>query len=188
MEQKVDIARIDEYMQTELTERRIRHTEGVVKTAVDLARHYGEDPEKALVAAKCHDVCRKWDEERLNAFIEFNGLDPRYLSNINLAHSKAASLVAQMAFRIEDEDILNAISYHTTGRANMSLLEKIIFLADAIEPGRDYDGVEALRTLAFKDIDAACLASLESTRDYVLARGQMLDEDTDAAIAWLKSK
>ena len=141
------IDKIDEYMEYELTEKRIRHTEGVVETAVALAKKLGADPDKALIAAKCHDICRKWDDERMNAFVTLNQLGDAYIDNINLSHSKAAAHVAKVAFGINDEDILNAISYHTTGRAGMSLLEKIIFIADATEPNRDYPGVEALRPM-----------------------------------------
>ncbi len=181
------IDKIDEYMEYELTEKRIRHTEGVVETAVRLAEKYGADPDKALLAAKCHDVCRKWDDDRMNAFVTLNAIGDRYLNNINLSHSKAAAFVAKMAFGIRDEDILNAISYHTTGRAGMSLLEKIIFIADAIEPNREYPGVEALREAVETDLDKACLMSLTGTRDYVVSQEQYLDEDTQEAIDWFEA-
>ena len=181
------IAKIEEYMEFELTEKRIRHTEGVVETALKLAEKYGADPDKALLAAKCHDVCRKWDDERMNAFVTLNQLGDQYMNNINLSHSKAAAHVAKMAFRISDEDILNAISYHTTGRAGMSLLEKIIFIADAVEPNRDYPGVEALREAVWEDLDKACLMSLKGTREYVLSQGTELDGDTQEAIEWFEA-
>ena len=181
------IDKIVEYMEYELTEKRIRHTEGVVKTAVALAEKYGADPDKALLAAKCHDICRKWDDERMNAFVTLNQLGDQYMNNINLSHSKAAAHVARVAFKITDEDILNAISFHTTGRAGMSLLEKIIFIADAVEPNRDYPGVEALREALEEDLDKACLMSLTGTRDYVLSQGVELDEDTQEAIDWFEA-
>jgi predicted HD superfamily hydrolase involved in NAD metabolism len=180
------IDKIDEYMEYELTEKRIRHTEGVVETAVALAKKLGADPDKALIAAKCHDICRKWDDERMNAFVTLNQLGDAYIDNINLSHSKAAAHVAKVAFGISDEDILNAISYHTTGRAGMSLLEKIIFIADATEPNRDYPGVEALREALEEDIDKACLLSLQGTRDYVLSQKKYLDDDTQEAIEWFE--
>ena len=181
------IAKIEEYMEYELTEKRIRHTEGVVETAVALAKKLGADPDKALLAAKCHDVCRKWDDERMNAFVTLNQLGDQYMNNINLSHSKAAAHVAKVAFGIDDEDILNAISYHTTGRAGMSLLEKIVFIADAVEPNRDYPGVGALREALEEDIDKACLLSLTGTRDYVLSQGTELDGDTQEAIEWFEA-
>ena len=79
---------------------------------------------------------------------------------------------------MEDEDIINAVSFHTTGRAGMSLLEKIIYVADAIEPGRSYPGVEEIRRAAEEDIDKACLISLAHTIEYVRSDGKYLDEDT----------
>ena len=81
-------------------------------------------------------------------------------------------------YGITDRDIINAVSYHTTGRAGMSLLEKIIYIADAIEPGRNYPGVEDVRVLAWQDLDRACLLSLERTIDFVRGQGNFLDSDT----------
>ena len=82
--------------------------------------------------------------------------------------------------------ILDAISYHTTGRAHMTLLDKVLYLADAIEPAREYPKVEELRKLAKVDLDAACLASLENTKAFVESRGTKVDQDTIAAIHYLK--
>ena len=81
-------------------------------------------------------------------------------------------------FDITDRDIINAVSYHTTGRAGMSTLEKVIYLADAIEPSRNYPGVDALRKEAERDLDKACLMSLTSTAEFVKSSGKYLDYDT----------
>ena len=81
-------------------------------------------------------------------------------------------------YHIEDEDILNAVKFHTTGRAGMSLLEKIIYIADAIEPNRNYPGVEQLRKVAETDLDEACLLSLTNTIHFVNSEKKYLDEDT----------
>ena len=81
-------------------------------------------------------------------------------------------------FGIKDRDVIDAVSYHTTGRPYMSQLEKVVFIADAIEPNRDYPGVEELRKLAYEDLDKACLLSLTRTAEYVLQQGNYLDEDT----------
>ena len=87
---------------------------------------------------------------------------------------------------VTDREILDAISYHTTGRAHMTLLDKVLYLADAIEPAREYPKVEELRKLAKVDLDAACLASLENTKAFVESRGTKVDQDTIAAIHYLK--
>ncbi len=91
-------------------------------------------------------------------------------------------------FDIEDDDIINAVSYHTTGRAGMSLLEEIIYLADAIEPNRAYPGVEKLRETAQTDLDKACLLSLSNTIDFVRSSGKYLDEETILAKEYLERK
>ena len=88
-------------------------------------------------------------------------------------------------YGITDRDIINAVSYHTTGRAGMSLLEKIIYIADASEPGRNYPGVERLRSEMKTDIDSAVLAALESTIKLVSDEGKFLDDDTVKARDYL---
>ena len=84
-------------------------------------------------------------------------------------------------FGITDPDIINAVSYHTTGRPAMSALEKVIYIADAIEPNRNYPGVEAIRKMAEEDLDKACLLSMDRTIEYVQQQGNFLDTDTIAA-------
>ncbi len=84
----------------------------------------------------------------------------------------------QRDFDISDKDIINAVSYHTTGRPNMSLLEKIIYIADAVEPNRNYPGVDELRRVVKEDLDKAIYMSLSRTIDYVSSEGNYLDEDT----------
>ena len=177
---------ITAYVREQLPDRRWNHTLGVMESAVSLAKRYGADPDKAELAALCHDMCKKWPDDQMNLFIREHGMDPKLIDHNNLSHSKAAEVVARERLGIRDEDILNAISYHTTGRAGMSLLEKIIFLADSIEPARDFPEVAKLRELAYEDIDKACLFSLERTRQYVLDRGMELDEDTDRAAEWFR--
>ncbi len=135
------IEAIKEYIEKHLSEKRRVHTEGVRKTAVELARLYGADEKKAETAALFHDMYRGLSAEILNGYVKQLGLDDKYLNNCNLAHGKIAAVAMQEDFGIQDPDILNAVSYHTTGRPGMSKLEKIIYIADAIEPNRDYPGV-----------------------------------------------
>lgn len=169
---------INEYIEKHFSEKRRVHTEGVRTTAIRLAEKYGADPKKAEIAALYHDMFRGVDKETLNRKIDELGLPDRYRDNPNLAHGKLAALIMERDFDIKDQDILNAVSFHTTGRPGMSPLEKVVFIADAIEPGRDYPGVEELRKLADEDIDKACLLSLTRTAEYVLDQGNYLDEDT----------
>ncbi len=179
---------IDSYLQKNLKESRVRHIYGVRDTAVCLALRFGADVSKAELAAMFHDFYKGLSGEELNSLVRELGLPDKYLDNNNLAHSKLAAIMMKKEYGVEDEDIINAVSYHTTGRAGMSLLEKIIYLADAIEPGRDYPGVSQLRELALEDLDKACLASMKRTVDFVREQGKELDEDTLSAAEFLEKE
>ena len=167
-----------DYIDRNLTEKRRIHTYAVAEEASKLAQRYGEDVEKAELAALFHDFFRGISVEELNRYVREFSLSPAYFDNNNLAHGKIAAMVMERDYHITDQDIINAVSFHTTGRAGMSLLEKIIYLADAIEPNRVYPGVKELRELAMKDLDRACLQSLEKNIEYIRNRGIYLDEDT----------
>ncbi len=182
------IREIKEYIERNYSEKRKIHTEGVRVTAMELARRYGADPAKAELAALFHDMYRGVSENSLNYYVKHLGLDEKYMNNCNLAHGKIAAIVMKRDFEITDDDIVNAVSYHTTGRENMSLLEKIIYLADAIEPNRVYPGVDELRKLADEDLDKACLLSLTNTINFVRASGKYLDEETVRAKEDLERK
>ena len=172
------IEKIKEYIERNMSEKRRLHTYGVCETAVKLAQQYGCDTEKARLAALLHDIYRGIPSSTLDYYVRHLGLDEKYLGNANLAHGKIAAATCGREFGVTDSDVINAVSYHTTGRAGMSLLEEIIYVADAIEPGRDYPGVEEIRKAAEEDIDRACLISLSHTIDYVKSEGKYLDQDT----------
>ena len=179
---------IIEYIEKNLNERRIKHTYSVVREAVKLAEHYGADVKKAELAALFHDMYRSTPAAVLNMYIRQLGLPKNIMDNPNLSHGKIAAVIMKKDYGIEDEDILNAVAYHTTGRAGMSLLEKVIFLADAIEEGRNYPTVDETRKLAYVDINKACISSLERTVEYIKGIGEYLDPDTINAINDLKEK
>ena len=145
------------------------HCVRTMEEAEKLAVHYGADREKAKIAGLLHDCGKKMTK----------GSD-------NLTHSRIGANFAEEVFKVHDEEILNAIMYHTTGRENMSLLEKIIFVADKIEPARKYEGVERLRKTAYYDIDDAIIISLESTIEYVKVRNLDLDDDSLKTLKFLK--
>lgn len=174
---------ICEYIEKNFSEKRKIHTEGVRQTAIKLAEKYGENMpgiiEKAELAALYHDLYRGVPVDVLNYYVKHLGLDEkRYKDNPNLAHGKIAASVIQRDFDEKDEDIINAVSYHTTGRPGMSLLEKIIYIADAVEPNRNYPGVQSLRQTLEQDLDRAVLQSLTNTIHYVRGEKKYLDEDT----------
>ena len=100
-------------------------------------------------------------------------------------HALTGSMVAQRIFG-ENENVVSAIEFHTTGRANMTLLEKIIYVADYMEPNRAFSGVEALRELAFTDIDADLKLGLEMTLEHLNEQGAEVSPASQNALAWLK--
>lgn len=178
---------IESYLKNNLKPKRVVHTYGVRDMAVELAKRYGEDPKRAEKAALYHDMCKYVEGEELDKRVRELKLSRHYLGNSALAHSKLAAALIQEEFGEKDPDIINAVSFHTTGRPNMSMLEKIIYIADAIEPSRKYPGVEELRALAFEDIDEACLVCMKNTRQRIKGAKQHMDRDTDAAIAYFES-
>lgn len=178
--------KINLYLKDNLKEKRIKHVKSVVSEAIKLAIHYDENPEKAEIAALFHDMFRSKSVSVLNMYVKHLGLPENIMENPNLSHGKIAAEIMHRDYGIDDMDIINAVSFHTTGRAGMSKLEKIIFIADAIEEGRNYPGVEEMRLLAYKDLDRACISSLENTVNYVLTKGEFLHPDTLSALNYLK--
>jgi predicted HD superfamily hydrolase involved in NAD metabolism len=135
----------------------------------------GADKEKVRIAAILHDYCKYWSPEELISWIKRFDLPADLLDyHPELWHAPVGAEVAREEFGIEDEEILNGIRYHTTGRPGMSLVEKIIFLADYIEPGRQFPGVDLVRNYAKIDIDKAILQALDNTICYLIERKQSI--------------
>ena len=179
---------INSYIEKNLSDKRRAHVYGVVETAKLLAEKYGCDIDKAETAALFHDMFRSTPVEVLNMYVRQLNLDKAYLDNANLAHGPIAAVIMERDYGIDDQDLLNAVKYHTTGRAGMSVLEKVIYLADAIEPGRNYPDVDKARKLAEESLEKACLFSMEHSIDYIRERGLFLHEDTIKARDYLLEK
>ena len=147
-----------------LKHKRIPHVLGTEEEAVRLAARYGADVEKARVAALLHDCTKKLSMEEQKALCLQYGveLDELEQKALKLLHAKTGAAIARDVFGVDDE-ICNAIRWHTTGRAEMNLLEKIIYLADYIEPTRDFPGVDELRKTCYEDLDKGLLMGLEMT-------------------------
>lgn len=152
-------------IKTRMGDRRYIHSVNVADSAVELARHYGADEEKAEIAGILHDSCKEIPRDDMLQIITDGGiiLDAVESGTSKLWHAIAGSVYVQKALGINDEDIINAIRYHTTGRAGMSLLEKVIFVADFISAERDYNGVDIMREKAFKNLEDAMLYGLQFT-------------------------
>lgn len=165
-----DLKKYEKEIRNRIGEKRFFHTIRVKDTAIKLAKIHDVDVEKAEVAGFLHDCAKIKDKEELmKAAKENNLLITKEMRKApQIIHSHLGALFAREFYGIDDEDILNAITYHTTGRANMSDLEKIIFLADYIEPMRNFDGVEMARELANKDLDAAMYFALNNTLKFLV--------------------
>ncbi|WP_028776308.1 bis(5'-nucleosyl)-tetraphosphatase (symmetrical) YqeK [Shimazuella kribbensis] len=152
---------------------RWEHTLRVVETAAILARRFDVDKEKVDTAAILHDFCKFWTaEELIFAIKQYKLPQDLLLYNQELWHGPVASVVATKELGIQDQDIKNAIFYHTTGKPNMGLVEKVVFLADYIEPARKMPGVEAVRLLAQNSLDEAIVLSLKQTIQFLISCGQ----------------
>ncbi|HAN10007.1 MAG TPA: hypothetical protein DCP90_05255 [Clostridiales bacterium] len=169
-------------------EKRFTHTLGVVETAEKLAKMYGADVEKARVAALLHDCAKFYKYEDFARKHDIK-LDYDILKHLKVIHSFLGVFVAKIEYGIEDEEILGAIKYHTTGKPDMTVLEKIVYLADAIEPGREeYGYLEEGRKLACEDLDKAVGFILERTIKYVEERKLKLCYLTKEAYEWYSKK
>ncbi|MFD0588158.1 bis(5'-nucleosyl)-tetraphosphatase (symmetrical) YqeK [Paenibacillus sp. GCM10027627] len=168
----MDRQQMIERVKSEMPERRWRHTEGVMATSRELAVRFGEDADRAELAAILHDVAKFWPIARQESIITDNGLDQDVLRyDKELWHAPVGAWVAEHEYGVSDEGVLDAIRFHTSGRLGMSKLEKIVWLADYIEPGRDFPGVDAIRKLAAENLDEAVVAGLTGTISYLLTKG-----------------
>jgi len=174
----IKFAEIWPEVEKRLSKSRINHTRRVISEAETLAERYGIDKEKAGFAALCHDMARCISSEDMKKYAGEFKIDDSYSCSIELSHGKIAAEWLKRDFDVDDADILNAVSYHTTGRPGMSTLEKIIFIADATEPGRNYPGVDQIRVLAHRDLDKGCLRSMEETIKHLNSKGCRIHEDT----------
>ena len=174
-----------------LKKERFEHTIGVMYTASSLAMCYDEDIQKALTAGLLHDCgkyCSSKDQIKLCRKYKISLTDSE-LEMPALIHAKLGAYLARHEYKIEDQDIIDAITYHTTGRPGMTLLEKIIYIADYIEPNRKkFDGLETARKLAYEDLDKAMKYILESTIEYVKERNRNLHPYSIKALEYYSKK
>lgn len=180
-----------ELLEKRLKPSRFKHTCGVVETAGKMALHHGADLHKTMVAAALHDYAKNMTPEALLEYADGHHVevDPVMRASAELMHGLVGAKMVQIELGIEDQDVLDAIAYHTIGRNHMSLMEKIVYLADAIELGRtEYPGLESLRKFAYKDLDQGILASVTSTLTYVIDRGIVIHPNSVALYNELVSK
>lgn len=162
-----------------LPENRFTHVLGVIETAIELAKEFDVPESKAETAAILHDAAKFSDREWMKSIIVSEKLDPLLLDyHAELWHAPAGAYLAKTEFGVEDEDVLNAIRYHTTGRAEMSDLEKVIYIADLIEPNRKFSGVEELRQLKEQGLDVMMEASVKHSIEFLVSKNQPVFPDS----------
>lgn len=178
-------------LKDELKKSRFEHTLGVEFTSASLAMRYGADIFKARIAGLLHDCAKNVsDDKQLDLCKKYKlPISETEKKLPYLLHAKLGAYMAKKEYGIKDEDILNAIEYHTTGRINMTLLEKIVFVADYIEPSRDKaPRLDEIRVEAFQDIDNATLMIFDDTISYILSTDGVIDSTTLDAYNYLRDE
>lgn len=159
-----------------LDDRRYMHSIEVMNLSMELAEKYGADIHRAQVAGLLHDCakCLSYDK-MIEKSIEYNAdVDGLMLEGRVLLHGPVGERMARYIFEVDDFDVLMAIKYHSTGRKDMTMLDKIIYIADYIEPGRAFPGVDKVREMVYIDLDRAVLMAIDNTLAYILAEGKLI--------------
>ncbi len=178
---RMDLEAMEEKLKGMLTEKRYRHSIGVMETAVEMAKIFGVDVEKARLAGLLHDCAKDIDKNKRIPLCKALGipLDPVKKEQRGLIHADLGAKMLETEFGILDVEIMNAVKYHTLGREGMTDLEKILYLADIIEPNRiPFEGIEELRALCKTNLDCAMLFALERTIEYIQHRHKKLHSQT----------
>ena len=177
------------WLQDRLSPHRYRHSLGVAETARKLAVGNGVDPELAELAGLLHDAAREWSASDLLEAAERLGMPLGYLevmAPMPCLHGPIGSELAKETFGVADPGVLAAIAHHTMGREAMSPIEKVVFIADAIEPNRpDAPYIRELREVAWQDLDRACRRAYDLTFEYLIKSGQPIHPQANAGRNWL---
>ena len=171
-----------------LGDKRFAHTENVAAMARELARRYGADEEKAETAAWLHDIMKECPQADLLRLADGDAIISRWFGQNPPPtwHGPAAALYLRGECGCTDEELLAAVAWHTTGRADMGLLEKVIYLADAVSAERSYPGVENLRSLARQNLDEAVIAYMQYSIAFLQSTGRPVGEATRQALQSLR--
>ena len=182
---KPDLDWLQQQMKELVKKKRQSHVLGCAETARMLAEHWGEDPDDAAEAGLLHDCSKRWKEEEQLAYCKKMGieLDEGERQNPQLLHARTGAVLARKLFGVP-QPIEDAIRWHTTGKPDMNRLEKILYLADMIEPNRDFPGVEELRELAVQDLDRCMAHALKMSVRNIQERGLTVYKDTLDAYHW----
>lgn len=176
--------KINEDLKNELTEKRYNHSVGVMKKAVELAKIYGVNVNKAKLVGLAHDIGKDLSKEDKLRYMEKNDLEIDEIERANegLLHAKIGADICKKRYGFM-QDMQDAIKFHTTGNENMDLLAKIIFVADKIEDGRRYEDIEKMqlldetRKLAQENIDSALLYAIDSSLEFTIRKKELVHPD-----------
>lgn len=185
----------DEYIQSlkdrliqDIGEKRLSHSIRVAETAIQIGKKYDIDEEKIYLAGLLHDCAKFKNTEDLLKYADYFDiiLDDMHLHNLELIHAHLGAKMAKEVYDIEDIKILNAIKYHTTGKEDMTILEKLIFISDYIEPYRNFKGVQEVRELAYIDLDSSIMLSIKNNIKFLLDKDKLIDINTIKALNYLR--
>lgn len=174
----MNINSIVEKLQNNLSKKRFAHSIGTADMAKELAFIYNGNQEKAYLAGLLHDCAKNLDNQQLLKILENEGYSTNFLQCTKILHAPVGAIIAKRDYNITDKGVLGAIKYHCYGKADMSLLEKIVFVADKIEINREFEDIEMLREIAKKDLDEALLNSLTFSVNNIMKKGYFLYKDT----------
>ena len=185
----LDEEKIIEYLKLNLKEARFNHSIGVMNMAIKLAEIHSVDIISAKFAGLLHDVAKNMANEELIEYCEKNGieLDPVKLESPGMLHAEVGAHIAKNKFGASD-DVVQAIEYHTLANEEMTSLDKIIYIADLIEEGRDLPGLDPIREVAYKDLDEAFVLALEYCIENVKERGKTIHSKSSKALEAAKRK
>ena len=174
---------MEAYVREHLSQARAEHSVNVAAEAVKLARHYGADAEKAEIAGMLHDITKETSVPEQLQILKESGIITNSLDfcSPKLLHAQTAAALIPSLFGVNDPEILRAVRYHTTAREDMTLLEKVLYIADYISAERDYEGVEELRKTAYLDLEQAILIGLQFTVQELAENFRPIHPDTMAA-------
>ncbi|SET62003.1 putative HD superfamily hydrolase of NAD metabolism [Oceanobacillus limi] len=168
-----------EIIEPHLTKERFEHTLRVAETAVGLAKMYGESKEKAELASLFHDYAKYRPLDEMERIIKTNYLPKDLLQyHHELWHGPVGSILIEQEYGIVDEEVKSAIYYHTTGRSNMTKLDMIVFVADYIEPGRSFPGLEEVREKAQEDLVQTAWMVSRNTISFLMSKHSRIYPDT----------
>lgn len=163
-------------LKARLSQKRYNHSLNVAEESRKLAAKYGEDPDKAYFAGMLHDICKEIPGEEQKQMVLDSGFSVcrEEIETHSLWHAIAGAVYIKREYGIEDIDIINAVRFHTVGRAGMTRLEEIVYIADLISADRDYKDVDKMRKLAYSDLDAAMLESFVFSVKSVIKKGGVI--------------